>query len=119
MSKKENEKVVQMTPDDIAQTETVQEGTVEIIDAYMTEFCVFLEDKNVGELRGIRSLLERKMLEADHLGGNILKSSKVTQFDEKQRTQLAQVFTVVAKISDKIGYIDYLLEKRKINFEKE
>jgi hypothetical protein len=90
------------------------DSTEEMIDMPMFEFVKFLEGKNIGELKAFRSLLQMHLDKGDMLGKKLVES-KVDVFRKESRIQLGSVFMVVAKIQDRMGYIDYLLIKNKLN----
>ena len=94
--------------------ETMVESTNELIDMHFTEVAKFFEDKNVGVLKAYRTLLQRNLDQADVLGKNLVEST-VTTFNKEERIRLGSLFGAVTKIIDLMGYIDYLLEKRKID----
>ena len=95
--------------------DSLTESTNELIDMHFTQYAEFLEDKNVGVLRAYRALFQRQLDQADAMGKNFVDST-VTSFNKEERLKMGSIFLAVAKIIDRIGYIDYLLEKRKIDF---
>ncbi|AEZ50567.1 hypothetical protein F400_gp120 [Bacillus phage BCD7] len=89
------------------------ESTKELIDMPFFEVATFFEGKNVGELRGYRTLLTAHLNEVDVTGANLVKS-KVLTFTEDERVKLGSVFMLANKIQNIIGYIDYLYKKNSI-----
>lgn len=85
----------------------------QVIDMHFTQFAEIMEDKNIGMLKSIRFILESKLEEVDRMGAGLVNSKFVT-FAKDERLKLGSVFTIVAKIIDRIGYIDFLIKKRKI-----
>jgi hypothetical protein len=96
-------------------TQTVVESTEEMIDMPFFEYAKFLEGKNIGELKAFRALLQMHMDKAD-LYGKKLVENKVSVFGTEERIGLGSVFMVCAKIQDRMGYIDYLVQKNSVKF---
>lgn len=103
---------------DLKDMQSMVESTAELIDMHFTKFAEFLEDKNIGTLKAYRSLLERNLDQADVIGKQLVEN-KVTTFSQDDRVKLGSVFGAVAKIVDRIGYIDFLIKKRDIDFSKD
>lgn len=95
-------------------TATVIESTEQLIDMPFFEYAKFLEGQNIGVLRGFRTLLQMHLDRADLLGKTLVED-KVTTFTKEQRVQMGSVFGIVNKIVDRMGYIDYLIQKNSIN----
>lgn len=89
------------------------ESTQQLIDLPFNEVATFLEDKNVGELRGYRLLLETHLSEVDVMG-QLLVNNKVITFSIDDRVKLGSVFGIANKIQNIIGYIDFLYTKNSI-----
>jgi hypothetical protein len=94
-------------------TATVVESTEEMIDMPMFEYAKFLDKRNIGELKAFRVLMQMHLDRAD-LYGKKLVEEKVTQFGKEERIALGSVFSVVSKIVDRMGYIDYLIQSKSI-----
>lgn len=92
------------------------ESTTELIDMHFTQFAEFVEDKNVGVLRAYRTLFQQHLDQADMMGKSFVEST-VTSFNKEERIKMGSIFSIVSKIVDRMGYIDYLIEKRKIDFQ--
>jgi hypothetical protein len=88
---------------------TIAKTVDELVDVQMIDFCKFMEGKNKGELLTFRAMMEEKMLQMDLMGAEVLNSSNVTQFNKEERLKVGQIFTIVARIADKVSYIDYKL----------
>lgn len=109
-AKEEYQELIEQAKKDTA---TVVESTEELIDMPFFEFAKFLEGKNIGVLKAFRVLLQMHLDRAD-LTGKKLVEDKVAVFNVEARVQLGSVFIVVAKIQDRMGYIDYLIKKNSI-----
>lgn len=92
----------------------VVKSTEEMIDMHFYDFARFLEGKSVGELYAFRALLQAHLDKADVLAKNLVET-KVTTFQVQERIQMGSVFNIIAKIVDRIGYIDYLIQKNSID----
>jgi hypothetical protein len=97
-----------------ADAKKVAESTEELIDMPMYEFCQFFDDKNVGECRAFRSLLQMHLDRVDHYGKNAVEANLLLPMKKEERISMASLFSLASKIQDRMGYIDYLLLKRKI-----
>jgi hypothetical protein len=96
-------------------TKTVIDSTEEMIDMPFFEYAKFLEGKNIGELNAFRALLQMHIDKAD-IYGKTLVENKVSVFGKEERIVLGSVFAVTAKIQDRMGYIDYLIQKNSVKF---
>ena len=94
--------------------EIIVKSTEEMIDMPFYDFAKFLEGKNVGELYAFRALLQTHLDRADVLAKKLVET-KVTTFQTQERVQMGSVFSVIAKIVDRMGYIDYLIQKNSID----
>ena len=92
----------------------VVKSTEEMIDMHFYDFARFLEGKNVGELYAFRALLQTHLDRAD-ITAKSLVETRVTTFQTHERVQMGSVFSIIAKIVDRIGYIDYLIQKNSID----
>lgn len=93
--------------------ETVTESTEQMIDMPFFEYAKFLEGKNIGELKAFRVLLQMHLDKADLYGKRLVEDT-VTVLGKEQRIQMGSVFSITAKIIDRMGYMDYLLKKNSI-----
>lgn len=94
--------------------EIIVKSTEEMIDMHFYDFARFLEGKNVGELYAFRALLQTHLDRADIMAKNLVET-RVTTFQTHERVQMGSVFSIIAKIVDRIGYIDYLIQKNSID----
>lgn len=92
----------------------VVKSTEEMIDMHFYDFARFLEGKNVGELYAFRALLQTYLDRADIIAKNLVET-RVTTFQTHERVQMGSVFSIIAKIVDRMGYIDYLIQKNRID----
>ena len=92
----------------------VVKSTEEMIDMHFYDFARFLEGKNVGELYAFRALLQTHLDRADIMAKSLVETM-VTTFQTHERIQMGSVFSIIAKIVDRIGYIDYLIQKNSID----
>ena len=92
----------------------VVKSTEEMIDMHFYDFARFLEGKNVGELYAFRALLQTHLDRADIMAKSLVETM-VTTFQTHERVQMGSVFSIIAKIVDRIGYIDYLIQKNSID----
>lgn len=93
------------------------ESTAQLIDMHFTQFAEFIADKNIGTIKAYRSLLERNLDQADVLAKQ-LTESQVTTFSTHDRIKLGSVYGAVAKIVDRIGYLDYRIKQLELDFSK-
>lgn len=91
----------------------VMDSTEQLIDSTFMEVCQFLEGKNIGELKAFRTLLQTHLDKVDLYGKNLVEL-KVIEFNKDQRVKVGSIFSIAAKIQDRIGYIDYRLDQLKL-----
>lgn len=82
-----------------------------LIDIPVTDSTRYLATRSYGELRGVRTLLEQKLMEVDKMGAGLLDDAvKIENRGDKEK--LGSVFGIVNKIVSLMGIADYfLLEK--------
>ena len=91
------------------------ESTAQLIDMHFTDFATFLKDKNIGTLKAYRALLERNLEQADVVAKQLVEN-KVTTFEEQDRVKLGSLFGAIAKIVDRIGFIDFRIKELELAF---
>lgn len=94
-------------------TKTVVKTVEQLIDMPMFEFCGFCEGRNIGELKAFRSLMQTNLDQVDSYGNKLLKN-KLTSFNQSARETIGSIFSIAAKIQDRMGYMDYLIKKNSI-----
>ncbi|MMZ55970.1 hypothetical protein D1872_178460 [compost metagenome] len=107
-----------LTPEMIQETEkTMVEGVDQLIDMEVTEFCRYVENRNVGELRSIRLYLENRMLELNTLCDTALRPASFVLSEGVTRdrvVQLISMFVNLAKIDAKRGIIDHSILSKEV-----
>lgn len=98
-----------------ADAKAVAESTEEMIDMTFTDFAEFMEGKNIGELKAYRTLFQMHLDRADVLGKRLVDAVPVSNINREYMVKTASVFGIINKISDRMGYIDYLLKKNMIH----
>lgn len=122
--KKENKTAKQASPLDEyagkpeqakADAKAVADSTEEMIDMPFTEFAEFLEGKNIGELKAYRTLFQMHLDRGDVLGKQLVETAPVRNINKDYMVKTGSVFSVITKITDRMGYIDYLTKKNMIH----
>lgn len=85
-----------------------------LIDEPVTDTCRFLEGLSVGELRGIRTIIEQKLLEVDAMGAHLLDTGKPLVTDEEKQ-MFGSIYGVAGRIVSKMGIVDYFIDKKSLN----
>jgi hypothetical protein len=86
----------------------------DLVDLPMYEFAKFCEDKNVGELKAFRSLMQTNLDQIDVYGKQLVDSKEQKFFSKEDRINLGSVFAISGKIQDRMGYMDYLVKKNQV-----
>jgi len=84
-----------------------------LIDEPVTDTCFFLEGLSVGELRGIRTLLEQKLMEVDAMGAHLLDQGKPF-VKQEEKLMFGGVYGIASRITSKMGIVDYFIKSKSI-----
>lgn len=94
----------------------ISKGADKLVDMPVYEFYKQLEKFNAGEIRVIRSFMERIVQKLSVDTSKLMEVQNGKKFDKKQMEVIGSMYAVCRDILSRIAYIDYQIEKRKITF---
>lgn len=108
-SKLEYEQLVQAS-DDLMKT------TEQLIDTPFMQFVRFMNEKNIGMLKSYRALLQGKFDEVDTVAARFTRTNNAkVGLSQDDLIKIGSLFMLLGKITDRMGYVDYLIAERKID----